>query len=106
MHLAGSASQCNDKPKLAPLQSELLDIVIGAQRNGAKDLTATEIQRVREQRLGHRVSDGSVAGCVSGLVRLGYLQRATEKRLSVFPGASKDVAAPVFVPLTQARLLA
>lgn len=67
--------------KLSPIKQHILDIVRGAQRLGAADLTAMEIQRIYEERVKHgRVSDGYFAGRVSELVAAGHLLRSAKRQ--------------------------
>lgn len=88
-------------PKLSTFKQELFDIVLGAQRNGARDMTAKEIQDAYERKKSKRVGDGNVGGRVSEMVRDGYLVRADERRVCLVTG---DKSVPVFVPEGQARL--
>ena len=71
-----------DKPgKLTPIKQDILNIVRGAQRLGAADMTAMEIQRIYEERIKQgRISDGYFAGRVSELVTGGHLLRSAKRQ--------------------------
>lgn len=84
-------------------QQQLLDLVVGAQRNGRADMSGRELQADYERVHGQRIESASVASCLNGLVAAGRLQRATVMRACSVTG--RDIL-PVFVPVTQARLLA
>ena len=68
---------------LTPLQSNVIDILIAAQRNGAHDMTADEIQEAYEQRVTNkRIGDGPFAGRISEMAKAGLIQASGVKRQS------------------------
>jgi hypothetical protein len=100
---AGSAvSHPGGLPKLPPFKQALFDIIVAAQRHGAIDLTAKEIQAKYENLTSKRVDNSNVAGRISEMVREGYLAASSEKRRCV-ESQSEGVRA-VYVPATQARI--
>ena len=95
-----------DKP-LSHLQRNVIDILIAAQRNGAQDMTADEIQEAYESRVTNkRIGDGPFAGRISemaksGLILVSSAKRQTRRlggtgpRKNAYRSPSAVVAAPV-----------
>ena len=82
--------------KLGQMKRDILDIVRVAQRNGASDMTAKEIQDIYEKHIKKgRMSDGYFAGRVSELVTDGHLLRSAKRqcRITMYP-SSNTVYAP------------
>jgi hypothetical protein len=84
------------------MHTKILDICIGAQKHGVKDLTASEIVDRYHTLHGKRVKDGSMAGRISELVAASKLEKLPA-RICTSSGA---LARPVCVPMAQARLVA
>lgn len=87
----------------ALLTDKIEDICIGAQLNGALDLSGREIQARYEFLHGTRIDASTVSSRINSLVAAGRLVRAGECRLCTVTGRNIH---PVYVPLKQARLLA
>lgn len=82
-------SSAIDHGKLSQLQQDILDIVRVAQRHGAADMTADEIQKAYEERVtNRRVKDGPFAGRISEMAQAGLLLAAATKRQSRINGGS------------------
>ena len=86
----------------ASKQKALLDLVLGAQRNGAKDLSMRELQASYELVHGKRIDMSSISSCCNGLVAAGRLVRATPVRSCSITG--RDIL-PLSVPVQQAVLV-
>lgn len=82
---------------------EVFDIVVGAQRNGARDLSLREIQQRYETRHGKRIDVSTVSARVHNLVTAGWLHRRADVRACDITGMAVH---PVFAPAKQARLCA
>lgn len=89
--------------KMAGQRRQVFDIVVGAQRNGASDLSLREIQRRYEGLHGVRIDVGTVSARVHNLVAAGWLHRRGDIRACSVTGQNVHA---VFVPLAQARLCA
>lgn len=99
-----AASFDAERPRwVASKQKALYDLVLGAQRNGAADMSMRELQAAYERLHGKRIDMSSVSSCCNGLVAAGRLARSTPVRSCTVTG--RDIL-PLSVPLTQARLLA
>ena len=99
-----AASFDAERPRwVASKQKALFDLVLGAQRNGAADMSMRELQAAYERLHSKRIELSSVSSCCNGLVTAGRLVRATPIRACSITG--RDIF-PLSVPLTQARLLA
>lgn len=84
------------------LNDELLDLVLGAQRNGCKDLSLRELQQAYELRHSKRIELGTVSGAVTRMVAANKLVRdATPRRCHV---TGREIL-PFCVPATQASFL-
>lgn len=95
----------SSKPgKLTQIKQDILTIVRGAQRNGAADMTAMEIQRIYEERIRHgRISDGYFAGRVSEMVADGHLLRSAKRQCRATMSTSVNaVHAPSLVHVAPA----
>lgn len=88
---------------MAGQRRKIFDIVVGAQRNGAKDLSLREIQARFEQREGQRIDVSTVSARVNNLVAAGWLQRRADIRPCTVTGMGVH---PVYAPEKQARLCA
>jgi 4-hydroxyphenylpyruvate dioxygenase-like putative hemolysin len=88
---------------LARQQQEILDVVLGAQRNGARDMSLTEIRDAYERRHSKRIDLNRVSARVSNLVASGRLCRREGTRPC---SVTQRNIHPVFVPVQQARLVA
>lgn len=86
---------------LASKQKALFDLVLGAQRNGAADMSMRELQGAYERLHGKRIDMSSISSCCNGLVAAGRLVRATPVRSCSVTG--RDIL-PLSVPVQQARL--
>lgn len=82
---------------------EIFDVVLAAQRNGAQDMSLTEIRDAYERRHGRRVDVAHVSARVHGLIDIRWLARCAEARPCSVTGR---MVHPVFVPAKQARLFA
>jgi hypothetical protein len=89
--------------KMAKQQQEIYDVILGAQRNGASDLSLTEIRDLYERVHGKRIDLNRVSARVSDLVAAKRIERKQDTRpCSV---TSRPIH-PVHVPPTQPRLFA
>ena len=79
----------------------IFDICVGAQRNGARDLSLREIQQRYERLYSKRIDVSSVSARVHSLIEAGWLHRRAEPRACSITGRS---VLPVFAPEKQARL--
>ena len=82
---------------LARSNRAIFDICVGAQRNGACDLSLREIQQRYERIYSKRID----VSCVHSLIEAGWLHRRAEPRACSITGRS---VLPVFAPEKQARL--
>ena len=98
-----AASYARMAPKtLARRQSEVLDVVVSLQRDGAADVSRREIQVEYELVHGKRIDMSSVASTVHALVSAGRLVSVTKLRECRITG--RDIC-PVYAPLQQASLI-
>ena len=81
----------------------IFDICVGAQRNGARDLSLREIQQRYERLYSKRIDVSSVSARVHSLIEAGWLHRRADPRACSITGRS---VLPVFAPEKQARLCA
>lgn len=90
----------NKPRKLTQIKQDVLTIVQGAQRLGAVDMTAMEIQRIYEERVRNgRISDGYFAGRVSEMVADGQLLRSAKRQCrATLSLAVNTVRAPIAAP--------
>ena len=89
--------------KMAKQQHEIFDVVLRAQRNGADDMSLTEIRDAYERLHGRRIDLNRVSARVSNLVTAGRLVRLSDTRLCT---VTQRQIHPVLVPESQARLFA
>lgn len=87
--------------RMAGQRREVFDIVVGAQRNGARDLSLREIQQRYEARHGKRIDVSIISARVHNLVAAGWLRRRDDVRRCDITGMAVH---PVYVPEKQARL--
>ena len=87
--------------KMAKQQHEIFDVVLRAQRNGAADMSLTEIRDAYERLHARRIDLNRVSARVSDLVAAGRLHRRQDTRPC---SVSQRPIHPVFVPPEQARL--
>lgn len=87
----------------ASKQKQLFDLVLGAQRNGAVDLSMRELQAKFELATGQRIELSSVSSCCNALVSAGRLVRSGNARPCSITG--RDIL-PLSVPASQGRLVA
>ena len=96
----------NKPHALGQMKRDILDIVRGAQRNGAPDMTAKEIQDIYEKHIKKgRMSDGYFAGRVSEMATAGHLLRSAKRqcRITMYqssntvyaPSADRVISAPL-----------
>lgn len=88
--------------QLKTLNDKLLDLVLGAQRNGCKDLSLRELQQAYELRYCKRIELGTVSGAVTRLVDAHKLVRDDKPRACNVTGHN---VLPFCVPATQASFL-
>ncbi|MEN9887045.1 MAG: hypothetical protein RL758_1623 [Pseudomonadota bacterium] len=88
---------------LAKQQQDILDVVLAAQRNGAQDMSLTEIRDAYERLHGKRIDLNRVSARVSNLVAGGRLVRKEQTRPC---SISQRNIHPVCAPERQARLCA
>lgn len=88
--------------RLKTLNDQLLDLVLGAQRNGCKDLSLRELQQAYELRYHKRIELGTVSGAVKRLVDAKKLARDATPRACNVTGHS---VLPFAVPASQASFL-
>ena len=81
---------------------KVFDICLAAQRNGAADLSLSEIRSRYELQHSHRFDLSSVSGRVSNLVSAGRLERLSIARPCSVTGRN---ILPVRVPMVQTRLM-
>lgn len=85
--------------ELGRQQREILDLVIGAMRNGADDMTRAEIKESYQRVYGKVIESGTVSARVSGLKAAGRLLQREQPRQCRVTGKTKTV---VYVPARQA----
>lgn len=81
---------------------KILDICVGAQRNGAHDMSGREIQQRYEFLYGKRIDSGTVSARVNALILAGRLKRSQFSRACSVTG--RDIY-PVLVLMAQTRLV-
>ncbi len=86
---------------LARRQRDVLDIVLGLQRNGAVDVSRREIQASYERVHGKRIDMSSVASSVHALLAAGRLYSAPKARECLITGKT---ISPVAAAAVQAGL--
>lgn len=89
--------------KMAGQRRVVFDIVLGAQRSGAHDVSLREIQQRFEALYGKRIDVSTVSARVHNLVAAGWLHRRADIRACSVTGQGVHA---VFVPPSQARLCA
>lgn len=89
--------------KMGAQQQQIFEVVLHAQRNGAHDMSLTEIRDAYELRHGKRMESGRVSARVSELITARRLVRRLDTRACAVTGQHVH---PVFVPAQQARLVA
>lgn len=88
--------------ELAGRQKEVLDIVLGAQRNGAANLTRQEILRKWEYMHNKRIGEGTISSAVCRLIAANKLAPAGERRKCEVTG---NLVTPVRAVAQQAALV-
>jgi len=83
-------------------QQEILDLVVGAMRNGADDMTRAEIKESYQRVYGKVIESGTVSARVAGLKAAGRLLQREQPRQCRVTGKTKTV---VYVPAKQASFL-
>ncbi|MGH6625163.1 MAG: hypothetical protein ACRECD_01225 [Burkholderiaceae bacterium] len=96
-----TSTPAHKRVKLSPLKQALFDIVLGAQRNGAPNMSLLEIRDAYERLYSKRIDEGNISGRVSELIGAGYLARLDERRPC---SRSRIQIRPVIVPAHQAGL--
>lgn len=86
---------------LAGRQREVLDIVLGFQRNGSKDVTRQEIQRKWEFIHNRRIGEGTIASAVNRLIAAGRLEPGDRRKCDV----TGNVVTPVRAIARQVALV-
>lgn len=89
--------------KLAAQQQEVLDVVLGLQRQGRSDCSLTEIRDAYELRFSKRIDLNRISARVYDLVNAHRLVRAVDTRACT---VSKKLIHPVYAPARQERLCA
>lgn len=90
-------------PKLlARRQREVLDIVLGLQRNGAVNVSRREVQASYERVYGKRIDMSSVSSSVHALVSAGRLYSVPKLRECLVTGKT---ICPVAAPAAQVGLV-
>lgn len=87
--------------KLAKQQQEIFDVVLGAQRNGADDMSLAEIREAYERRYSKRIETGRISARVADMVSAQRLAKRSDTRACSITGRNIH---PVYVPEHQARL--
>lgn len=87
--------------RTAKQQAEIFDVVLGAQRNGAADMSLTEIRDGWERLHGRRLDLNRVSARVSDMVAAGRLVRREDTRPCAVTGR---MVHPVMVPAQQVRM--
>lgn len=88
--------------ELGRQQREILDLVIGAMRNGAGDMTRAEIKESYQRIYGKVIESGTVSARVAGLKAAGRLLQREQPRQCRVTGKTKTV---VYVSAKQASLI-
>lgn len=101
MDTSAQALQVLGYANMAKQQKEIFDIVLGCQRNGAADMSLTEIRDTYERLHGRRIDLNRVSARVSNLVAGHRLARRVEARPC---SVTQRAVHPVYVPVEQARL--
>ncbi len=83
-------------------QQDILDLVIGAMRNGANDMTRAEIKEAYQRRHNKLIESGTVSARVAGLKAAGRLLQREQPRKCGVTGKLKTA---VYVPAKQSSLL-
>lgn len=89
--------------KMAKQQQEIHDVVLSAQRNGAHDMSLTEIRDLYERIHGKRIDLNRVSARVTDLVAARRLERRQDTRACSVTGRPIH---PVHIPPSQERLFA
>lgn len=87
---------------LSRQQQDILDLVIGAMRNGARDMTRAEIKEAYQRRYSKLIESGTVSARVSGLKASGRLLQRDQPRKCGITGKLKTA---VYVAEKQASLI-
>lgn len=87
--------------ELAGRQREVLDIVLGFQRNGAKNVTRQEIQRKWEFLNNRRIGEGTIASAVNRLIAARRLEIGERRKCEV----TGNVVTPVRAVARQVALV-
>ena len=87
---------------LSRQQRDILDLVIGAMRNGAKDMTRAEIKEAYQRRYSKLIESGTISARVSGLKASGRLLQRDQPRKCGITGKLKTA---VYVAEKQASLI-
>lgn len=88
--------------ELKRLNEQLLDLVLGHQRNGGRDMSGRELQQAFERTYQRRVEMSSISSAVNRLVAAQRLQRSEKNRPCLVTG--REIL-PVFAPAKQASLV-
>lgn len=88
---------------VAHQQRDIFDVVLRAQRNGAADMSLTEIRDAYERHHARRIDLNRVSARVSDLVTARRLHRREDTRPCT---VTQRNIHPVYVPESQARLFA
>lgn len=88
--------------ELGRQQREILDLVVGAMRNGADDMTRAEIKESYQRIYGKAIESGTVSARVAGLKAAGRLLQREKPRQCKVTGKTKTV---VYTPAKQASLI-
>jgi hypothetical protein len=67
--MQAAQSRPTQPSRMGKEKKAVLDVLLGHQRNGAKDMTRTEIQYAYEMLHGKRIGDGRVASIVAKLLK-------------------------------------
>lgn len=87
---------------LKRLNEQLLDLVLGHQRNGGCDMSGRELQQAFEAKYQRRIEMSSVSSAVNRLVAAERLQRSEKSRPCL---VTEREILPVFAPAKQAGLV-
>ena len=101
VHTSAQALDAMGLRAMARSNRAIFDICVGAQRNGARDLSLREIQQRYERLYSKRIDVSSVSARVHSLIEAGWLHRRADPRACSITGRS---VLPVFAPEKQARL--
>lgn len=83
-------------------QRKLYDLVLGAQRNGAGDMSMRELQQEYAYAHGIHIELSTVSSCCNAMVAAGWLVRDTPVRECCISGRNIK---PLSVPAQQGRLV-